>query len=92
MYPTVYPESKKTSYLILFFTIALIVTTIGLYIIKLAGIYYAIGSAMIGMMFLFFSTLTIIDNTKSNARKLMIASILYLPALLLIIIIDKYFH
>jgi len=92
MYPTVYPESKKTSYLILFFTIALIVTTIGLYIIKLAGMYYAIGSAMIGIVFLFFSTLTMIDNTKNNARKLMIASILYLPALLVIIILDKYFN
>jgi len=92
MYPTVYPESKKTSYLILFFTIALIVTTIGLYIIKLAGMYYAIGSAMIGIIFLFFSLLTMIDNTKNNARKLMIASILYLPALLVIIILDKYFN
>ena len=67
MLPTIYPESRRTSYVILFFTIALLVTSLGLYILKIAGIFYAIGAALIGMVF-FIIAFQVIMNTNKKIR------------------------
>ena len=49
MLPGEYPNSSRTNYHILFFTIALIGTSIGLYTLKAAGIIYAVGAAVLGL-------------------------------------------
>ena len=92
MLPTIYPESKRTSYVILFFTVALLITSLGLYIIKVAGIFYAIGAAIIGTIFFIVALQVIMHSTKKNARRLMLASIIYLPVLLIIILIERIMH
>ena len=89
MLPTIYPESRRTSYVILFFTIALLVTSLGLYILKIAGIFYAIGAALIGLVFFIIAFQVIMNTNKKNARRLMLASIIYLPLLLLLILIER---
>ena len=89
MLPTIYPESRRTSYVILFFTIALFITSLGLYIIKVAGIFYAVSSAMLGIIFFVISLKVILQSNIKNARRLMVASIIYLPLLFLIIIIER---
>jgi len=89
MLPTIYPESKRTSHVILFFTIALLVTSLGLYILKIAGMFYAIGAAFIGMVFFAIALQVSINSSKKNARRLMLASIIYLPLLLMLILIER---
>ncbi|MDP6852837.1 MAG: heme o synthase [Candidatus Marinimicrobia bacterium] len=89
MLPNIYPESKRTSYIILFFTIALLITSLGLYIIKIGGLFYAVGAAILGMVFLVYALQIIFHSTKQNARKLMLVSIIYLPLLLIIILIER---
>ena len=89
MLPSIYPESRRTSYVILFFTIALLVTSLGLYILKIAGIFYAIGAALIGMIFFVIALQVSINSNKKNARRLMLASIIYLPVLLILILIER---
>ena len=89
MLPTIYPESRRTSYVILFFTIALLVTSLGLYILKIAGIFYAIGAALIGMLFFAIALQVSMNSNKRNARRLMFASIVYLPLLFLLILIER---
>ena len=92
MLPTIYPESKRTSYVILFFTVALLITSLGLYILKVAGIFYAIGAAFLGVAFLMVALKVIMESNKKNARRLMLASIIYLPLLLIIILIERILH
>ena len=92
MLPTIYPESKRTSYVILFFTIALLITSLGLYIFKVAGIFYAVGAALLGVAFLMVALKVIMESNKKNARRLMLASIIYLPLLLIIILIERILH
>ncbi len=92
MLPTIYPESKRTSYVILFFTIALLITSLGLYILKVAGIFYAVGAALLGVAFLMVALKVIMESNKKNARRLMLASIIYLPLLLIIILIERILH
>ena len=89
MLPTIYPESRRTSYVILFFTIALFITSLGLYMLKVVGIIYAIGVAIIGTIFFIIALQVIINSTKKNARRLMLASIIYLPVLLMLILIER---
>ena len=89
MLPTIYPESRRTSYVILFFTVALLITSLGLYILKVAGIFYAISAAILGTIFFVVALQVIINSTKKNARRLMLASIIYLPVLFIIILIER---
>ena len=89
MLPTIYPESRRTSYVILFFTVALLITSLGLYILKVAGIFYAVSAAILGTAFLMVALQVIMNSTKKNARRLMLASIIYLPVLLIIILIER---
>lgn len=89
MLPSIYPESKRTSYVILFFTVALLVTSLGLYILKVGGILYAVGAALLGVAFFMVALKVIMESNKKNARRLMLASIIYLPLLLIIILIEK---
>ena len=89
MLPTIYPESKRTSYVILFFTVALLITSLGLYILKVGGIVYAVGAALLGVAFFMVALKVIIESNNKNARRLMLASIIYLPLLLIIILIER---
>ena len=92
MLPTIYPESRRTSYVILFFTIALLITSLGLYIIKMAGIFYAVSAAVLGTAFFMVALQVIMNSSRKNARRLMLASIIYLPVLLIIILIERMLH
>jgi len=91
MLPSEYPGSKHTNYHILFFSIALIGTSIGLFILKLAGVLYAVGAAIIGMWFLWVALKVFYNLNNKNAKQLLYASFIYLPILLLLIILDKTF-
>ena len=92
MLPSIYPESKRTSYVILFFTIALLITSLGLYILKVGGVVYAVGAALLGVAFFMVALKVIMESNKKNARRLMLASIIYLPILLIIILIERILH
>ena len=89
MMPGEYPNSSRTNYHILFFTISLIGTSIGLYTLKIAGITYAVGAAVLGIGFLSFGVNVVLKQSDTNARMLLFASIIYLPLLLLLIILDQ---
>ena len=92
MLPTIYPESRRTSYVILFFTVALFIISLGLYIVKVAGIFYAVSAAILGTTFFMVALQVIMNSSRKNARRLMLASIIYLPILLIIILIERIIH
>ena len=80
---------RKMMFNILFFTIALIGTSIGLYTLKVAGIIYAVGAAVLGIGLLAVGVNVIYKQNNANARMLLFASIIYLPLLLLLILFDQ---
>ena len=89
MLPGEYPNSSRTNYHILFFTIALIGTSIGLYTLKAAGIIYAVGAAVLGLGLLAVGVNVVYKQNNTNAKILLFASIIYLPLLLLLILFDR---
>ena len=84
-----YPNSSRSSLSYFIFTIALIGTSIGLYTLKVAGIVYAVGAAVLGLGLLAVGVNVVYKQNNSNAKILLFASIIYLPLLLLLILFDR---
>jgi protoheme IX farnesyltransferase len=54
-----------------------------------AGLFYSVGSVMLGSVFLYFGTQLALRKSTSSARRLLMASIFYLPLVFLLLVIDK---
>jgi len=88
MLPSEYPNSKKTQYHVLFFSIAMIGTSIGLYVIQLLGEGYLFGISIISLFFFFVVLKFLKDSSHKNAKKLMVATIFYFPLMFILIILN----
>ncbi len=88
MLPVVYPDGKFTFAQIIAFTFALIAFSIMPTMIGMSGKIYFWGALALGLGMLY--TAFLFKNSQSNldARKVLGASIIYLPALLVLIILD----
>ena len=92
MLPSITTNKNTVSFQILFFTMALIYTSIGIFILKLTSFVYVFGATLLGIIFLFYSSYILFDYSSKNIKRIFIFSIIYLPALLLLIIIDSFFN
>ena len=91
MLPSFTTNNNVVSFQILFFTMALIYTSVGIFILKLTSFVYVFGAILLGLIFLFYSSYILFDYSSRNIKRIFIFSIVYLPALLLLIIIDSFF-
>ena len=82
---------KATSFWCVFFTVLLILSTSLLTWIGLTGQFFLFSSLFIGLIFLYFGIDTFSNWTIKRAKRLLISSIIYLPLLLFILILDKSF-
>jgi len=82
---------KATSFWCVFFTVLMIFTTCSLTWIGLTGQFFLFSSLFIGLVFLYFGIDTFSSWTIKRAKRLLIGSIIYLPLLLFILILDKSF-
>ena len=62
--------------------------SLGLYVIKYAGIVYAVGAVLLGLVFMYYSVRMIKDSSIQNAKRLFYYSIAYLPILIFLIILS----
>ena len=88
MLPSEYPNSKHTQYHVLFFSIAMIGTSIGLYFKNIVNIGYLLGISIIGVMFFVVVLQFLNESSNKNAKKLMKATLFYFPLMFLLIILD----
>ena len=91
MLPSVTENTNLISFQILFFTMALLYTSIGIYVINITSYVYVIGAILLGIIFLFYSSQILFDYSEKTIRKIFIFSIIYLPILLVMILLDSYF-
>jgi len=90
MFPSVSNNLDSTYFQIIFFTIALIISTISMFFIIKIGIVYLIGSVLLGIVFLIYSSIILLDKTDKRIRNLFVFSIVYLPLLMLVILLDVF--
>ena len=89
MLPVVDPEGRATSRHMLVYTIALLATSVFAFLAGVAGPLYLVAALFLGVLFLVPVLMVAIFRVESAMRLCFVASILYLPALLGIMVLDK---
>jgi protoheme IX farnesyltransferase len=89
MLPAIDPEGHRTGRQAVYFTVALVFASLCPFLFDLAGPVYLAGALLLGFSFLTFAIRFSRQLTLSRARKLFYVSILYLPALLSLMVLDK---
>ena len=92
MLPSITDNTNLISFQILFFTMALIYTSVGIFILSLTSFIYVVGAITLGLIFLFYSSYIVFDYSSKPIKRIIIFSIIYLPALLILILIDSLFQ
>jgi len=89
MLPVVEPEGKVTGQQIVIYTLLLVPVSLLPVAVGIAGSVYLVGAALLGIGFLFFSAKAAFVRTTWQARRLLLASVLYLPALFALMVLNR---
>ena len=89
MLPVVEPEGRVTGQQIVTYTLLLIPVSLLPVLVNLAGSIYLVGASLIGVVFLYYSARAALVRTTWQARKLLLASVLYLPILFALMVINR---
>lgn len=89
MLPVIDPDGHRTSRQAVSHTLGLLPVSLCPFLFKLTGPFYLVGALVLGFVFLWFAIRFSRELTVRRARQLFLASILYLPALLAIMVLDK---
>jgi len=82
MLPVIDPDGALTARMIVLYTAVLIPVTLMPARLGLAGFSYFYAALFLGFAFFAFGTWTAIYRTAASARRLLLASVMYLPTLL----------
>jgi protoheme IX farnesyltransferase len=89
MLPVSDPQLSATSRQILLYTAALLPASLTPALTGIAGAAYAIAATVLGLGFFAFAAAAASRRTRTDARRLFFASIIYLPALLTALMLDR---
>jgi protoheme IX farnesyltransferase len=88
MLPVVEPDGESTARRILWFSLALIPISLVPKFLSMAGTVYLIGAAVMGLLFLYAGLRITFDRTRQQARRVLLASVVYLPVLYGLMLFD----
>jgi protoheme IX farnesyltransferase len=89
MLPVVEPDGRITGQQIIAYTALLVPVSLMPTLVHLAGAVYFFGALALGLWFLYYSVRTARNRTTWQARKLLLASVLYLPALFALMVLNR---
>lgn len=89
MLPAVEMDGTLTFRQIVLFTVMLIPISVSPYVFGICGEIFFIGAIVLGMWHLVESLVTAKRKTDAAARRLLLVTVLYLPLLFLLMVIDK---
>jgi protoheme IX farnesyltransferase len=89
MLPAVDPDGQRTGQQAVSHTLGLLLVSVFPYLYHLAGPVYLIGAILLGVFYLACAVRFACQLTMPRARQLFLASILYLPLLLALMVWDK---
>jgi protoheme IX farnesyltransferase len=87
--PVIEPDGESTNRQIIVHCLALLVVGLLPTLIGLAGAIYFIAAFLLGIGFLASGVSLVMTPTRAGARRLLFASLIYLPALLLVMALDR---
>jgi len=83
------PAGSRTAWLTVLYTVALLPVSLLPTLFGLTGWTYGAGAMVLGAIFLGFGVSLLADRARGHAHRVFVASILYLPALLALMVADK---
>lgn len=88
MLPVVEPDGRSTGRQATLYAVALVPVSLLPSLLGLGGVAYFVGALILGVAFLGFSVAFSLSYSRTAARRLLLASVFYLPALLAVMVID----
>lgn len=89
MLPVVEPDGKITARQIVLFTIMMVPVSIAPFFLGISGVVSLIVGSVLGVWFLVESIRTARSRTKESARRLLLVSVLYLPLIFAVLVLNK---
>ena len=89
MLPVVEPEGKITARQIVLFSIMMVPVSLAPFFLGFAGWYFLTAAAILGIWFLLESIKAARAKTPEIARRLLLVSVIYLPLIFAILVLDK---
>jgi protoheme IX farnesyltransferase len=90
MLPVVDKRLDMTGRQIILYSLSLVTVSLMPAILGMAGVIYFVAALLLGIAFTGFGVVCARSKTRADARQLFLASIVYLPALLAAMMIDKF--
>jgi heme o synthase len=89
MLPVVEPDCRSTARQIVLFGIALIPVSLVPGMLGMSGRIYVAGALLLGLWFLYSGVRVALDRTMARARNVLLASVLYLPLIYGLMLLDR---
>ncbi len=89
MLPVVEPDGRVTGQQIISYTLLLVAVSLLPAVTGLAGSVYFAGALVLGLSFLYFSARAALVRTTWQARRLLLASVIYLPILFGLMVLNR---
>ncbi|HUA21306.1 MAG TPA: heme o synthase [Bryobacteraceae bacterium] len=89
MLPVVEPDGRSTARRILLYSLALIPISLMPKFFAMTGNLYLYGALILGMFFLYAGLKIRTERTRQQARRVLLASVVYLPVLFSLMLLDR---
>jgi len=89
MLPVVEPDGESTARRILLYSLALIPISLAPKFLSMTGNLYLIGALALGLFFVYAGWRVSMDRTRQRARAVLLASVVYLPVLYGLMLLDR---
>lgn len=89
MLPVVEPEGRVTGQQIVAYTLMLLPVSLLPTLLGISGRVYLYGAIVLGLLFLFSSVSAALSKSRQQARRLLLASVLYLPLLFGLMVLNQ---
>jgi protoheme IX farnesyltransferase len=89
MLPVVEPDCRSTARQIVLYGLALIPVSLVPAVLGMSGRIYLVGALLLGLWFLYSGVRVAVERTMIRARAVLLTSVLYLPLIYGLMLIDR---
>jgi protoheme IX farnesyltransferase len=89
MLPVVEPSGRITARQIVLFSIMLLPVSLAPFFFGVSGMIFLVGASLLGIWMLWASIRAARTKTNESAKKLLLVSVIYLPLLFILMVVDK---
>ncbi len=89
MLPVVEPDGRITGQQIVIYTLMLLPVSLLPTVLGISGRVYFFGAIILGLLFLYSSVRAAFSQSRQEARRLLLASVIYLPLLFILMVVNR---